>query len=108
MCLVLLGDLKNYTIKQIKQSVPWHFMLIKKLIWKLANYYVIIVLLSINCNLFSIFSCHDLVVHRYLRFWLFPDFIYRHSNVGKIFFKSANLVHNLADKVKISFVSKYL
>ncbi|CAH1400220.1 unnamed protein product [Nezara viridula] len=43
--------------------------------------------------------CHDSLVYRYLRFWLFPDFIYRHSNAGKIFFKCADLIHNFADQV---------
>ncbi|CAH1400212.1 unnamed protein product [Nezara viridula] len=43
--------------------------------------------------------CHDSLVHRYLRFWLFPDFIFRRSDVGKQFFKSADLIQDVAEQV---------
>nr|XP_024216136.1 cytochrome P450 4C1-like [Halyomorpha halys] len=43
--------------------------------------------------------CHDSLVYRYLRFWLFPDFIYRLSDAGKTFFKCADVIHNLDDEV---------
>ncbi|XP_066904788.1 cytochrome P450 4C1 isoform X2 [Halyomorpha halys] len=47
-------------------------------------------------------SCHDSIVYRYLRVWLFPDFIYSRSRAGKKFFHCANVVHNLADQVIIN------
>ncbi|CAH1400211.1 unnamed protein product [Nezara viridula] len=43
--------------------------------------------------------CHDTLVYRYLRFWLFPDFIFRRSDVGKRFIKSLKLIHEVADQV---------
>ncbi|CAH1400219.1 unnamed protein product [Nezara viridula] len=42
---------------------------------------------------------HDGMVYRFFKFWLYPDFIYRHCNAGKMFFKCVDLIHNFTNQV---------
>ncbi|NP_001349931.1 cytochrome P450 4C1-like [Halyomorpha halys] len=54
----------------------------------------------------------DGIVQRYLHFWLFPNFTYRLSKPGKMFFKGIDVLHTFAEQVirkrKELFISEKL